>query len=268
MSEIKERPILFSTEMVKAILREDSPKTQTRRVMSPQPLAVTKNAGCVIVSDAGERMSEWWTFDRKTMLEIEARRLARYRVHYGFDYEEELKKYRRWVKKWTGLGDKYERGEIEENFCPYGKPGDRLWVRETWATIKEYDELSPSKITLYDRPPMLAYAEWTGAAREAQWRGRWRPSIHMPRWASRLTLEITEVRVERVQEISESDALAEGIDNTWKHASWLDDSGIWQPHTPITWFAGLWDSINLKRGYGWDSNPWVRCITFKRVTNA
>jgi hypothetical protein len=130
--------------------------------------------------------------------------------------------------------------------CPYGQPGDMLWVREAWGQDLEGEIFY--KTDHHAKPSTL---------------DRWRPSIYMPRWASRITLEITSVRVERVQEITPNDAVAEGVDektcDTGEHAGsseWIDyRSG----------FIKLWDSINAKRGDGWDVNPFVWVLTFKRV---
>ena len=98
---------------------------------------------------------------------------------------------------------------------------------------------------------------------------KWRPSIHMPRWASRITLEVLSVRVERVQDISEEEAKAEGCVNDVKllygqMAGPIDYIGLYATER----FETLWDSINAKRGYSWDLNPWVWCVDFKRVGNA
>ena len=125
--------------------------------------------------------------------------------------------------------------------CPYGAPGDRLWVRETWDTDGKtiaYRATTPETTT--DPEPM-----------------RWRPSIHMPRWASRLTLAVTSVRVERVQEITEADARAEGIEPQRSDYSGEDSNSLQ--------FRDLWDSINAARGYGWAVNPWVWVVEFERV---
>jgi hypothetical protein len=138
--------------------------------------------------------------------------------------------------------------------CPYGEPGDVLWVRETWA-----------KEDCGDDGARVVYR----ADRAARWHddadgelfyldsnyepSRWRPSSHMPRWASRLTLEVTDVRVERLKSISEEDALAEGCDP--------ND----QRMRPSAAFRKLWDSIHGKRA-PWDSNPWVWAVSFKVVT--
>ena len=140
--------------------------------------------------------------------------------------------------------------------CPYGEAGDRLWVRETWATVKWFDDTNAASCWKNERPPALYFAADTGAYLTSEHRGRWRPSIHMPRWASRLTLEVVSVRVERVQDISEADALAEGID-------WAGCNHAYGQ--TISAFAGLWDSINDARGYGWKVNPWVWVVEFKRV---
>jgi hypothetical protein len=118
--------------------------------------------------------------------------------------------------------------------CPFGQPGNsRLWVRETW--------LKTTGGTIWYRADGHDIAK-----------GHWRPSIFMPRWACRLVLELTAVRVERVQDITVPDALAEGIQHSTMNA-------------PAVEFRWLWDSINAKRGYSWASNPWVWVLTFRRL---
>ncbi len=166
---MKERPIMFTGPMVRAIL--DGRKTQTRRVIRPQPR---------------------WVGDP------------------GIPFRTE---------------DADPKGIIQ---CPYGKPGDQLWVRETWAP-NEGDVLAGKAFYRADNNTIVE---------------RWRPSIHMPRWASRITLEITKVRVERLQDISEEDAKAEG--SAYR-----------------TEFRDIWRSI-----YGdgsWAHNPWVWVIEFRRI---
>lgn len=129
--------------------------------------------------------------------------------------------------------------------CPYGSAGDLLWVRETWSSILD-DARTDSERVVYR-------ADLGSSADKVQ---VWRPSIHMPRWASRLTLRIAEVRVQRLQEISEEDAEAEGITG--------DEALVGQIANPFrTAYADLWDSINAKRGYGWGANPWVWVLTFE-----
>lgn len=122
--------------------------------------------------------------------------------------------------------------------CPYGQPGDILWVRETWND---------------DWCDHVLYKANGGLAKEAGYskEPRWRPSIHMPRKYARIFFEITNIRIERVQEISENDCQMEGLK--------LLQEGIKSE------FAVLWDSINEKRGFGWDINPWVWVIKFKRI---
>lgn len=122
------------------------------------------------------------------------------------------------------------------------RPGDRLWVREAWRTAKVADELKPSQMCGGGHTRV-----WYEADRDnCDAHGRYRHARHLPKWASRLTLTITDVRVERLQDISEADAIAEG----WPVGLVF----------PIDWYRSLWDSIN---GVGsWDSNPWVTAISF------
>ena len=148
------------------------------------------------------------------------------------------------------------------HYCPYGQPGgDRLYVRETWAAPHAYDHLPPRLI------PQDARIHY--AATEDRGGLLWRPSIHMPRWASRILLEITEVRVERVQEISEADAKAEGADClTWSGIEGTAADLIDWPlkevaHPHRNGFAVLWESINGPES--WTANPWVWVVSFRRL---
>ena len=201
----KERPIIFSAPMVRALLAGE--KTQTRRVVKMKPHQQIEER------DDG---APWpWMYDNERDAEA-------------------------WL------------------VCPYGQPGDRLWVRESW---------SPD-------PPDVdgwGYTAWAGC-REGQIAGvperfrhprfcnyaadwlhgpiRWTPSIHMPRWASRITLEVISVRVERLQDISEADAAAEGVHT--------------DPDCPAyDAYQALWEQINGKGS--WDANPWVWVIDFRRA---
>ncbi|MHA0993172.1 hypothetical protein [Enterobacter ludwigii] len=151
-------------------------------------------------------------------------------------------------------------GESSIFNCPFGAVGDRIWVRETWAeagagapALKLYRANYPEHVpTHYENVPPASDIRWT-------------PSIHMPRWASRITLEITGVRVERLNSISQEDAQAEGMELTgWRPTYSEPDSGgeVW---TPYDNFAQLWESI-----YGegsWQANPWVWVIEFKVAPN-
>lgn len=195
---MKERPILFSAPMVRALLART--KTQTRRLVKPQ-------AGRIVGDLLGQPK---WYLD--------------------------------------GDPDRVIR-------CPYGVPGDRLWVKETWARRLDEDHLSPSKLegkwAWYWADPQTCNTGCAGAA------GKKRVSIHMPRWASRITLEVTEVRVQRLQDISEEDARAEGM------AVWDYDASAPGGAMGCTGYARLWNVIN---GVGaWETNPWVWAISFRRV---
>ena len=227
---MKERPILFSGEMVRAILEER--KSQTRRVIKPRKPFRTQ--------------------------------LSWYGPHPGGG--------------WWGSDGSHDTPAMDRGFpCPYGAVGDRLWVRETWGIgAIEVGPKGPAAYIAYKADGTHTPFDYRTDCRKISLTSKpevglhspdhWRPSIHMPRWASRITLEITGVRVEKVQEISERDAEAEGIDcwedNFFKDYSTNKPSWFRQP---IASYQTLWDSINAKRGFGWDSNPWVWVIEFKRV---
>ncbi|HEK3371769.1 TPA: hypothetical protein SMV99_000987 [Pseudomonas aeruginosa] len=225
---MKERPILFTGPMVRAIL--EGRKTVTRRVVKPQP---------DFLGSMVDPNTPFKTLD-------------------------------------AGLHARIT--------CPYGEPGDRLWVRETWHVGKPHDKTAPADILA----PLLAEGRgitvlytaggWQSvgpAGREEpiypddqplpDWAGKGRPSIHMPRWACRILLEITAVRVERLQDISEEQALAEGVrGEPCDHARQAcADIGCWGD-TAKGAFGFLWESLN---GEGrWAENPWVWVVEFKQVT--
>lgn len=208
---MNEKPILFSGKMVRQILR--GRKTQTRRVIKPQP-------------------PHW-----------------RWNDHSWDD---------RCIDVGTG-----ERDDAYYVICPYGKPGDRLWVRETWA----HDDPSCKDVRCGNRDHIWWKAtEKKIVADSFAGDAHWRPSIHMPRWASRLTLEIVNVRVERVQEITPANCKAEGIYIPHPTPPITTDEALKHLGEYKNGFALLWDSINSKRGYSWDANPWVWVVEFKRVT--
>lgn len=227
---MKERPILFSAPMVRAIL--DGKKTQTRRVVKPQPTF-------------DEHRREWsWENKRG--------RIA-----------------------WTGEKPLAAARLGALDLCPHGGVGDRLWVRETWycdhAFAGDYEAMHDMGVQY---PPEKCHAEWaeemyfradvpSGRFADAGYWGEsgcWRPSIFMPRWASRITLEITDVRVERLQDISEEDAKAEGVVPFVRD----EEGDCWTDGKYRTAFNYLWESINGKRA-PWSSNPWVWVISFRRV---
>jgi hypothetical protein len=145
------------------------------------------------------------------------------------------------------------RSECGDIACPYGQPGDRLWVRETWrGHADEQSQLFQVNYRADDT--VRDFDSWTTPFTEKQASWEWVPSIFMPRWASRITLEVTAVRVERLHDISDADAIAEGCQCAGVPAS-LTNRGA---------FAKLWEKINGKT-YPWDSNPWVWFVEFRRV---
>lgn len=211
---MKERPILFSAPMVRALL--DDRKTQTRRVVKAE-----------IPDDADEVF--FWSG--------EAYRQAGLK---------KVAKTGLWARR--NAGPKTWLGFIGP--CPYGVPGDRLWVREAWSES--------------DCPGGAMYRADCDPRQDTRGFG-WRPSIHMPRWASRILLEITDVRVERLNNISEADARAEGLQfqEGWMPQYRGADDLPWRPEFPRDAYLDLWESIN---GPGsWAANPWVWVVEFKRV---
>jgi hypothetical protein len=231
MAAVKERPILFQGAMVRALLA--STKTQTRRVVKPQPGEdIAGPIHCEVFSPMSHDAS---------------------------------------ATKSPGLTSSAR--------CPYGQPGDRLWVRETWMPdAPRNGEWSDTAFYGCGMSPLSdipeCYRKPWHCLHRATYEGcelvGWKPSIHMPRWASRILLEVTAVRVERLQAISEADAWAEGC------ARGLPDDvgGFFPAEEPIRggargwdcardWYADLWESIN---GEGsWDENPWVWVVEFKRT---
>lgn len=215
----RERPILFSGEMVRAIL--DERKTQTRRVITPQP----NNPQTFGVSPIwGHGTADGWSSRRVNGLTPGA-----FYIHAAFN----------------------EGGTRKDRFlcCPYGNVGDRLWVRETWAKPGEVGDHTEYRA---DNPDPLG--------------AKWRPSIHMPRWASRLTLEITQVRVERIRDCVEGDARAEGAPCIEVTADAPGISGMSAGPSYREGFAQRWNALNGKRGYGWESNCWVWVIGFRPLS--
>ncbi|MJQ01232.1 hypothetical protein DN101_22480 [Salmonella enterica subsp. enterica] len=169
---------------------------------------------------------------------------------------------------WNGVvfGSGSDDRETNRNFahvkCPFGKPGDRIWVRETWAEagasapdLKLYRANYPAHVpTHYENVPPAEDVRWT-------------PSIHMPRWASRITLEIIDVRVERLHSISERDALREGLFQLPASGRYCLQPGMqyfgMASHNAKEVYSWLWASIYGEES--WAANPWVWVIEFKRV---
>lgn len=213
---MKEHPILFNTEMVKAIL--EGRKTQTRRIVKPQPEGATLKS---------HLDGKWLT------------------------------------KKFNGL----VLPQIEDlpMHNPFGQVGDRLWVRETFTqgygmTLLESEGDDKNAVSIiYKADGKEIYKDCSEEVAEnwGNWENDsddavWKPSIHMPRWASRILLEITNIRVERLQDISEDDAIAEGMI--------ADDD-----YCAEEYFSKLWNEINGWDEKGWNANPWVWVIEFKVI---
>lgn len=229
------KSILFNDEMVRAIL--DGRKTKTRR-----PITHVKKI-------LGGAVTEFQESDTP-----------------GYDFIMRDKR-----KCWNDL-----RKEDLLRRCPFSQVGDLLWVRETFCLEHQVEKDQPPPFgdsrpirwefagmesdpegadsmwlqphyRATDPTPELAYEDSDGEPTV-----RWKPSIHMPQWASRITLEITEIRVERVQEITEEEAISEGF---------FPDDGV----SEVYCFSEAWDSLYAKKGLGWNDNPWVWVLTFRRV---
>ncbi len=161
--------------------------------------------------------------------------------------------------------------------CPYGIPGDLLWVRETWRAV-ELDNGNDGILYKADNHfksienSQAAADLWCDAYADRKYGNKWRPSIFMPRWASRILLDVTDVQVERIQEISDGDAIKEGIQDVCHCGDYVEGHGYHSGHGAVSmpgWatenFSSLWDSINAERGHSWESNPWVWVVSFKVV---
>lgn len=172
----------------------------------------------------------------------------------------------RWASKKLDEGechtDQKALRRLAAKCCPYGRPGDRLWVRETWATRSLKFEGEESKVVLLHRADDLDVTEYETAPDDKE--GRWRSPRFMPRWASRLTLEVKRIRVERLQDITERDARAEGANPEFEMS--VEDFYSKRPpeSTYRLGFEHGWERINGARA-PWETNPWVFVIDFKRV---
>lgn len=228
-----ERPITFNADMVRALL--DGRKTQTRVVIEPQPI---EGGSIDRLMRVGDYLWGWQYLDCN--------------------------------------GD-----VIGQTRCPYGRPGNRLWVRETFdiycggsftSTERQWwegftiDYIADGAMQNYaflDGKPVEGTPDnidYAMIRRMSDTGNSPKPPIHMPRWASRITLQITDVRVERVQDITEDEAFAAGV-----QAPRIGPSEWGEPPEAVYEFMRLWDSINAARGYSWESNPWTWVIEFERV---
>jgi len=150
--------------------------------------------------------------------------------------------------------------------CPYGQPGDRLWVREAWRTTSVWDGDAPKNIV-----PGVSPISYEADGADARLTGKFRPGMFMPRWASRIDLEVTDVKCERLQAITTAEAVAEGIDRDTRQLSdgdwrdYLDTGHAWAD--PVRSYRSLWELLNGEDGPdSWRANPWVFAISFRRIT--
>lgn len=241
---MKTRPILFNGDMVRAIL--DGRKTQTRRPVMPQPF----------MGDKG-----WFDADLANHIK---------RVEFSADGGTWW-----WLANYTHDDDRgYSQGGYDAK-CPYGVPGDELWVRETFNTMSAHwcDVLRSGTADPEEMTQARKFAcDYRADRADKPYPFKWTPSIHMPRWASRLTLRVTDVRVQRVKDITEDDARAEGAQRFDAiPVGRLGSPARWSMGTPTTTdqclgtprfaFGNAWE-----KAYGqaaWDSNPYVWAISFE-----
>lgn len=222
---MKERPILFSAPMVRAIL--EGRKTQTRRVLKHQPIRCTELPVLLFPRSRNESIKQSgfiWPNAKEQILAL----------------------------------------------CPHGNPRDRLWVRETWQgplIDEELEEEFCQSPDYFKKPTFCKYraTDTLDAINSDGEELGWRPSIHMPRWASRIILEITGVRVERLQDINEADARDEGVtDGGCLSCGDHEPCGCTDPKPDARdSFCRLWQSINGEES--WHANPWVWVVEFKRI---
>jgi hypothetical protein len=224
MPEIKERPILFNGAMVRAIL--EGRKTVTRRIVKHQPDAPVTDAIPKRDFPHGPPTINWYWRPRHGHLNGVP--------SHGWDFK-----------------------------CPFGQPGDRLWVRENWMDLRgtgvEHRPTPDSPLQRYAYGADSRPGSYSDEARK-DFGLKWRPSIHMPRVACRILLEVTDVRVERLQAITYEQAAAEGVQRD--HRMWFaTDEGGQAFKYPEQAFAQLW----RQTGGDWDANPWVWVVEFERV---
>lgn len=224
----KERPILFSTPMVRAIM--DGGKTQTRRIIKPSPglQRTWLKQELIDIVPHGEMIQGGWQMHHPLA--------GQYKDGVYNEYDSPLG----WVK------------------CPYGKIGDILWVRETWAPKKPTEPEQDWQSYYYLASDRNEYVE------------KWKPSIFMSKEASRIKLEITDIKVERVQDISYKDAIAEGVESSNEFNSnegylhqYKNYMGDGFDCDSLGSYYTLWESINGKGS--WDKNPWVWVIKFNKL---
>ncbi|WMY75394.1 hypothetical protein RHD99_05390 [Buttiauxella selenatireducens] len=232
---MKERGMIFNGEMVRAIL--DGRKTQTRRVMKVQP------------KQSETRPGDFWFSSNKLKSMVHVSDL---------------------IPGNSPITDYHLF--LQEHCCPFGSVGDRIWVRETFRVMGCATDVAR---LMYKASERNSFTESTRTVPVAtctkQPLHKWTPSIHMPRWASRILLEITAVRVERLNAVTEDDARAEGVstamwfagkgvpEDEWENLAYTDQ--IKASHTNK--FATLWESIYGEKS--WQANPWVWVIEFRRV---
>ena len=234
---MRERPILMSGPMVRAILA--GTKTQTRRPVKSMPPQPDVNCHPQQKQRHPAPYFDAYCGQRKT--EANPR---------GMSSE--------WC--WWQVDDRQCLPTIK---CTFGQPGDRLWVRESFMPIPPHEVGSKLWDIVYGADATLVKREAPETYRPMLYNyERWSPSIHMPRWACRLVLEIVSVRVERVQGISAADAAEEGMSLDW-YSPEHDLHGTYDHYRDA--FEDAWNRIYAARGNGWDANPWVWVVEFKRV---
>lgn len=254
---MKEHPILFSGPMIRALL--DGRKTQTRRPVTDRNSRGNLRASELLISD------------------------PRVFVDGGPSPAGNAGPYLHVPINCAAMCARHGWSEgdcdpaVRERLYPVYEVGDRLWVRETHVYLCDPFQILPQVGYRADRAQRRVENFPDGVTvfnEEKPDRWHWRPSIFMPRWASRITLEITDIRAERLQEISEEDARAEGVergslpeDSTESDGALNAECGYFPPRSYAGGFCQLWDSLNAKRA-PWESNPWVWVLSFRRIEEA